>query len=83
MQTMSANEAKTRFGRFIDSAQKAPVGVIRHGRLVGVMISPDDYEQMRAFYANRLRQTVREIGEQAAQQGLTEDKLAELLADDR
>lgn len=82
MQTMTANEAKTHFGEFIDKAQKTPVGVMRRGRLVGVMVSADDYEQMRQFYANRLRQTVREVGEYAASQGLTEEKLAELLADE-
>ena len=37
---------------------------------------------MRQFYANRLQRTVREMGESAANQGLTEDKLTELLADD-
>jgi prevent-host-death family protein len=82
MQTMTANEAKTHFGEFIDKAQRTPVGVMRRGRLVGVMVSADDYEQMRKFYADRLRQTVREVGVYAASQGLTEEKLAELLADE-
>lgn len=82
MQTMTANEAKTHFGEFIDRVQKTPVGVMRRGRLVGVMVSAEDYEQMRQFYTNRLRQTVREVGEYAANQGLTDEKLAELLADE-
>ncbi|MDD5392318.1 MAG: type II toxin-antitoxin system Phd/YefM family antitoxin [Thiothrix sp.] len=82
MQTMTANEAKTHFGKFIDKAQRTPVGVMRRGRLVGVMVSVEDYEQMRKFYANRLLQTLCEVGEYAASQGLTEEKLAELLADE-
>jgi prevent-host-death family protein len=82
MQVLTANEAKTHFGEFIDKVQKAPVGVMRRGRLVGVMVSSEDYEEMRQFYANRLQRTVREVGESAANQGLTEDKLAELLAND-
>ncbi|UJS22554.1 type II toxin-antitoxin system Phd/YefM family antitoxin [Thiothrix winogradskyi] len=82
MQTMTANEAKTHFGEFIDKAQRTPVGVMRRGRLVGVMVSVEDYEQMRKFYADRLRQTVREVGAYASSQGLTDDKLEALLADE-
>lgn len=82
MQTFTANEAKTHFGEFIDTAQRRPVGVTRRGRLVGIMIPPDDYEQMRLFYADRLRQTVKQAGEYAQQQGLTDEILEELLADE-
>lgn len=33
MQTFTANEAKTRFGEFMDRAQREPVGVLKHDRL--------------------------------------------------
>ena len=46
------------------------------------MISADDYASMRAYYADRLRHTLRESAEGAAAAGLTEEKLAELLADE-
>ncbi|QTR48901.1 type II toxin-antitoxin system Phd/YefM family antitoxin [Candidatus Thiothrix anitrata] len=82
MQTMTANEAKTHFGEFIDKVQRMPIGVMRRGRLVGVMVSAEDYEQMRKFYANRLLQTLRKAGEEATAKGLTEEMLAELLADE-
>lgn len=82
MLTMTANEAKTHFGQLLDKAQRQPVQVTRHDRVVGVMIGADDYEAMRQFYADRLRQTLRETAEGAAAAGLTEDKLAELLADE-
>lgn len=82
MQVLTANEAKTHFGEFIDKAQKAPVGVMRRGRLVGVMVSSEDYEQMRQYYANRLQRVVKEVGEFAENQGLTEGKLEDLLLDD-
>ena len=81
MQTYTANEAKTRFGEFLDRVQREPVRVMRHDRVVGVMVSAEDYEAMRRFYADRLRQTLRETAEGAAAAGLTEEKLAELLAD--
>jgi prevent-host-death family protein len=60
MQTYTANEAKTRFGEFLDRVQREPVRVMRHDRVVGVMVSAEDYEAMRRFYADRLRQTLNE-----------------------
>ncbi len=82
MFTMTTDEAKTHFDQLLDKAQREPVQVTRHDRVVGVMISAEDYEAMRAYYADRLRQTLRESAEGAAAPGLTEEKLAELLADE-
>ena len=82
MRTFTANEAKTRFDEFLDQAQREPVRVMRHDRVVGVMVSAQDYEAMRAFYADRLRETLRESAEAAAASGLTDEKLAALLADE-
>jgi len=83
MQTMTANQAKTQFGAFIDMAQKEPVRVMRHDRVVGVMVSASDYEAMRAFYADRLARTLDQTAAQAAAAGLTQEQLDALLADDR
>jgi PHD/YefM family antitoxin component YafN of YafNO toxin-antitoxin module len=55
---------------------------MRHDRVAGVMVSAEDYEAMRVFYADRLRQTLRVSSEGAAVAGLTEEKLAQLLADE-
>lgn len=57
MQTYTANEAKTRFGEFLARAQRSPVGVLKPGRLVGVLVSAQDYEAMRRFHADRLLKT--------------------------
>ena len=81
MRTYSASEAKTRFGELLDQSQHAPVRVKRYGRVVGVMVSAEDYEAMRAFYANRMLQTMNETAEAAERAGLTPEKLNELLAD--
>jgi prevent-host-death family protein len=82
MLTFTANDAKTRFGEFIDRVQREPVGVTRRERVVGVMVSAQDYEAMRAFYANRLQHTLDQAGRDAAAAGLTVETLDELLADD-
>lgn len=82
MQTYTANEAKTRFGEFLDKVQREPVRVMRHDRVVGVMVSAEDYEAMRAFYADRLLNTMDGAADSAARAGLTPEKLAELLTDE-
>ena len=82
MQTFTANEAKTRFGEFLDRAQREPVGVMRHARMVGVMVSVQDFEAMRAFYANRLQHSLNEAAAAAASAGLTPEALDALLADE-
>ena len=82
MRDITANEAKTHFGEFLDKVQREPVRVKRRNRVVGVMVSADDYEAMRAYYADRLRHRLRESAENAASRGLTPDELEALLADE-
>lgn len=82
MQTFTANDAKTRFGEFLDRAQREPVAVLRHDRMVGVMVSAQDYEDMRRFYANRLQASLSESANAAAQAGLTSETLETLLKEE-
>ncbi|MEE9447118.1 MAG: type II toxin-antitoxin system Phd/YefM family antitoxin [Arenicellales bacterium] len=82
MQTLTANEAKVHFGEFIDKAQREPVKVTRRGRTVGIMVSEEEYESMRQFYANRLLHSLDNAGKEAAEKGLTDVKLKELLIDE-
>ena len=79
MQTFTANEAKTRFGEFLDIVQREPVRVLRHDRVIGVMVSAQDFEEMRMFYANRLAQALTQSAQQA---NLTETQLDALLVDE-
>jgi PHD/YefM family antitoxin component YafN of YafNO toxin-antitoxin module len=82
MQTLTANEAKTQFGHFIDLAQREPVRVMRRDRVVGVMVSAHDYEAMREFYANRLQHTLVDTATKAERAGLTPEQLEDLLRDE-
>jgi prevent-host-death family protein len=82
MQTITANDAKTRFGELIDRVQREPVRVTRRNRIVGVMVSAQDYDAMRDFYADRLSHTLRETADEAGRKGLTGSELQRLLADD-
>jgi prevent-host-death family protein len=82
MLSYTANQAKTHFGEFLDQVQREPVQVLKRDRVVGVMVSAQDYEAMRNFYANRLQGTLAQNAANAAAQGLTEDELQRLLADE-
>jgi prevent-host-death family protein len=82
MLSYTANQAKTHFGEFLDQVQREPVQVLKRDRVVGVMVSAQDYEAMRNFYANRLQGTLAQNAAGAAAQGLTEDELQHLLADE-
>lgn len=82
MQTFSANQAKTQFGQFIDLAQREPVRVVRRDRVVGVMVSAQDYEAMQNFYANRLQHTLARTADRAQDLGLSQAQLDDLLRDD-
>jgi hypothetical protein len=55
---------------------------MRHDRVVGVMVSAQDYEAMREFYANRLQHTLAASATAAEAAGLTPARLDALLADD-
>ncbi len=82
MLAYTANQAKTRFGEFLDQVQREPVQVLKRDRVVAVMVSAQDYAAMRNFYANRLQNTLAQNAQQVAAQGLTEADVNRLLADE-
>ena len=71
MQIYTANEAKTHFGKMLDAAQRGPVQVTRHKRVVGVMVSAEDYDAMRVYYKNRMLQTMKETAAEAKEEALS------------
>ncbi len=46
MKTMSAKEAKNRFGYLIDTARHEPVTIEKHGRPVVVVLSAEDFDRL-------------------------------------
>ena len=55
---------------------------MRHDRVAGVMVSAEDYEAMRTFYADRLLKTMDAASDEALRAGLTPEILEALLADE-
>ncbi len=82
MKTFTALEAKNRFGQVIDAAQREPVTVTRQGRPSVVILSAEEYERRQTRAWRNLLSVMEETGHYAAEQGLTEETLDTLLADD-
>jgi len=47
MKAIAAKEAKNRFGRLMDAAQREPVAIEKHGRPVAVMMSVEEYKMIK------------------------------------
>lgn len=58
------------------------MGVLKHDRMVGVMVSVQDFEAMRAFYADRLQYRLDESAQAATRAGMTPEILDALLANE-
>ncbi|MGH9379594.1 MAG: type II toxin-antitoxin system Phd/YefM family antitoxin [Thermoanaerobaculia bacterium] len=81
MRFVSATEAKQRFAAILDAAQREPVTIRRQNREVAVLLSTDEYQRLRALNIEEFERFCDRIAERAAARGLTEEKLADILAD--
>lgn len=82
MFTYTADQARVRFDEMLDQIQQGPIRVVSQNKVVGVMVSAEDYEAVRQFYVNRLVKTMNETANSAAAAGLTPEILDSLLADE-
>ncbi len=46
MVTMTSAEAQNQFGKLIDTAQREPVAITRHGRTAAFVVSAQDMEEI-------------------------------------
>jgi len=44
MITITSVEAQKSFGKLLDTVQREPVTITRHGRVVALMVRPEDFE---------------------------------------
>ena len=65
MENIAAKEAKIHFGQLLDTAQREPVTIEKHGRPVAVIMSSHEYEELKLA---RLREKLA-IGEEQANRG--------------
>lgn len=81
MPTMSATQAKQNFAAMIDAAQREPVRIQRHERDVAVLLSAEEYERMNRERWAEFDRLSALAAAQAKANGLTEEKLQEILAE--
>jgi prevent-host-death family protein len=79
---VSATEAKKRLAALVDAAQREPGMIRRQNREVAVLLSPQEYDRLRALNTDEFQRFCDRIGERAAARGMTEEKLAEILVDE-
>lgn len=53
MITMTSMEAQNRFGQLLDTVQREPVTITRHGRTAAFMVSPQDMQDLQNWQAAR------------------------------
>ena len=83
MAIVSATHAKQNFAALLDQAQREPVRIQRHERDVAVLVSAEEYEKIRRMKAQELSRASDEMARYAESQGMTDELLDQLLADER
>lgn len=82
MKSVTALEAKNRFGEVLEAAERQLVSITQNGRPSVVMISAESYARRQRMARERLRQAMQRASEHAAARGMNEDVLDQLLADE-
>lgn len=82
MRQISATDAKQRLAALLDAAQREPIVIRRQNRDVAVVLSPAEYDRLRGLNIAEFQQFCDQVGRKAVERGLTEKKLAALLAND-
>lgn len=78
MQQYSSSELSNNSGSIIRKAQKEPVEITNRGEPVAILLSPEEYQRLGGGW-RQLRAAIEETQRQAAANGLTQEKLIELL----
>lgn len=55
MQSLSANDAKTNFGKMLISAQSEPIEIVKNGTPVAVVLSTSEYKKLEELKMQLIR----------------------------
>ena len=80
MPTVSATHAKQNFAAMLDQSQREPVRIQRHERDIAVLVSAEEYTRLRQDRWAEFNRLAALAANQAKANGLTQEKLAEILA---
>ena len=81
MKTVPATEAKNRLGAILDDAQREPVVIRRQDRDIAVVLSMADYERLRSGNIQAFFDLRKQVADEAAANGLTDERLNEFLTE--
>lgn len=81
MKSVSATQAKQNFAELIDAAQREPVRIRRHDRDLAVVISAEEYDRIVQDRWKEFDRFSALVSAQAKANGLTEEIVAEILAE--
>jgi prevent-host-death family protein len=81
MQIVSSSEARNNLAAMLDKAQHEPIAIQKQGRKAAVLVSYEEYERLTNASAAAFQAICETIGKKAEARGLTEEKLAEILAE--
>ena len=82
MKEIAVKDAENGLRPLFDAARKAPVRLAGDDGTVCVAMSLEQYERLRGAAWDRLAESVENLRKEAAANGLTEEKLEALLAED-
>ena len=82
MRYVSASDAKQKLAAILDAAQREPVMIRRQKRDVAVVLSAQEYERVCATNRQEFLRFSDRVSRKAKAQGLTEQTLHEILADE-
>lgn len=82
MQYISATQARQSLSKVLESAQREPVVIQKQKRDVAVMLSMQEYQKLTALNLDDFEKFCDLMGRQAAEKGLTQEKLKEILSED-
>ena len=82
MQHISDADAKHEFDSLLDLVQQEPVAIRKQDRDVAVLLSQGEYDRIYGLNLEEFHRACRRLSDEAQARGLTEEKLAEILADE-
>ena len=82
MKRVTEAEAKERLNEILDEAQREPLLIRGQDRDIAVIFSLGEYERLRTANVQAFLDLRSQVAAEAAANGLIEERLAELLAND-
>lgn len=82
MKTVSDTEATKRLDAILDEAQREPIVIRRQDRDMAVILSVGEYERLRAASVQAFLDLRNQVAAEAVANGLSEQRVADLLSDE-